>query len=113
MKKITPNHFLFLVFLFIETTVAAQSKQTADSISYKAALKYDIFKKIKDTYTVSSFHGYACAEFSFNGRKAKIVKPGRTAKGRPFVWRARFWGVEPQTDIALLSRGFHVVYCDV
>ena len=31
----------------------------------------------------------------------------------PWIWRARFWGHEPQTDIALLERGFHLVYCDV
>ncbi|MGL4492395.1 MAG: GDSL-type esterase/lipase family protein, partial [Tannerellaceae bacterium] len=31
----------------------------------------------------------------------------------PWVWRARFWGHEPQTDIALLERGFHIAYCDV
>ena len=29
------------------------------------------------------------------------------------TWRARFWGHEPQCDIALLERGFHIVYCDV
>jgi len=29
------------------------------------------------------------------------------------VWRARFFGHEPQADIALLKLGFHVVYCDV
>jgi len=36
-----------------------------------------------------------------------------TAAGHPWVWRARFWGHEPQTDIALLERGYHIVYCDV
>ena len=29
------------------------------------------------------------------------------------MWRARFWGHEPQTDIDLLEKGFHIVYCDV
>jgi pimeloyl-ACP methyl ester carboxylesterase len=29
------------------------------------------------------------------------------------VWRARFWGHQPQFDIAMLNRGYHVVYCDV
>jgi len=29
------------------------------------------------------------------------------------VIRARFWGHEPQTDIALLERGFHIAYCDI
>ena len=27
--------------------------------------------------------------------------------------RARFWGHQPQTDIALLEQGFHIAYCDV
>jgi len=29
------------------------------------------------------------------------------------VWRARFFGHEPQTDLALLEKGFHLVYMDV
>ena len=74
---------------------------------------YDIFDKIKFTKKISSFYGYPCADFTFNGRNCKIVKPKWTAKKHPWVWRARFWGHEPQTDIALLERGFHIVYCDV
>jgi hypothetical protein len=89
------------------------AKRVYEAIINKTDTKYDIFKKIKAPFTVSSFYGYDCADFLFNGRKAKIVKPRRAAEGKPFIWRARFWGVEPQTDIALLDRGFHVVYCDV
>jgi pimeloyl-ACP methyl ester carboxylesterase len=63
--------------------------------------------------TKSSYFGYECFEFSFNGREAKIVRPKWTARGRPWIWRARFWGHEPQTEIALLERGFHVAFCDV
>lgn len=59
------------------------------------------------------FHGYRCVDFTYKGRNCKVVFPKRTAKGAPWIWRARFWGHEPQTDIALLERGFHVVYCDV
>src|SRR5690606_23478637 len=36
----------------------------------------------------------------------------RVADGRPWGWRARFWGHEPQADIALLERGYHIAYCD-
>lgn len=42
-----------------------------------------------------------------------MVAPKFAAAGHPWIWRARFWGHEPQTDIALLERGYHVVYCDV
>jgi pimeloyl-ACP methyl ester carboxylesterase len=63
--------------------------------------------------TVFDFHGYQGYDFEFRNRNAKIVVPSYPAPGSPWIWRARFWGHEPQTDIALLERGFHVVYCDV
>jgi lysophospholipase L1-like esterase/pimeloyl-ACP methyl ester carboxylesterase len=63
--------------------------------------------------TFSNYYGFDCFSFHFDGRDAKIVRPKRAAKGRPWIWRARFWGHEPQTEIALLERGFHLVYCDV
>jgi lysophospholipase L1-like esterase/pimeloyl-ACP methyl ester carboxylesterase len=72
-----------------------------------------IFSKLPKGFTVSNFHGYACADFSLNNRACKVVAPKVVAEGSPWIWRARFWGHEPQTDIALLERGFHVVYCDV
>jgi lysophospholipase L1-like esterase len=74
---------------------------------------FNIFNNLKMPVKQSSFYGYECANFTFNGRPCKIVKPKFAAKGHPWVWRARFWGHEPQTDIALLQQGFHIVYCDV
>jgi len=61
----------------------------------------------------TSFHGFTCIEFEFNGVPCRIACPPRTAAERPWVWRARFWGHQPQFDLAMLERGFHVVYCDV
>lgn len=60
-----------------------------------------------------NYHGFAGSQLKINGRESRIVKPKWTAAGAPWIWRARFWGHEPQTDIALLERGFHVVYTDV
>jgi lysophospholipase L1-like esterase/pimeloyl-ACP methyl ester carboxylesterase len=73
---------------------------------------FDIFLKIKVEKKFSSFYGFESADFIFNNRNCKIVKPKKSEKGLPWIWRARFWGHEPQTDIALLERGFHLVYCD-
>lgn len=47
-----------------------------------------------------------------NGRDIVVV-PQKIAKGKPWVWRARFWRHEPQFDIAMLEKGYHIVYCDV
>ncbi len=60
-----------------------------------------------------NFYGFSGYAFTFRGRDARVVAPRRVASGRPWIWRARFWGHEPQLDIAMLERGFHVVYCDV
>lgn len=59
------------------------------------------------------FYGFEGTEYDDGGVKYYIVKPRTAAKGNPWVWRARFWGHEPQTDRAMLERGFHVCYCEV
>lgn len=73
----------------------------------------DISKDIKEQKTEKSFYGFRDFEFSFKGRQAHIVQPKKARKGNPWVWRARFFGNQPQADIALLERGYHLVYCDV
>ena len=60
----------------------------------------------------TDYHGYKCLDFKFEGRDAKIVFPKVAEKERHWIWRARFWGHEPQTEIALLEKGFHVAYVD-
>lgn len=93
------------------TTIIAKSLY--EIVSTKRDAAYNIFDKIDGPKKYSSFHGYKCADFVFNNRNCKIAQPRQPATGHPWLWRARFWGHEPQTDIALLERGFHIVYCDV
>lgn len=66
----------------------------------------------------SSWNGFDRFDFVLKDARSedvacRVVRPKQTAKGVPWIWRARFWGHEPQTDIALLKAGFHLVYCDV
>lgn len=63
--------------------------------------------------TESTFHSYQQHDFKIEGVSCKVVTPQKAAKGKPWIWRARFWGHEPQTDIALLKEGLHLVYADV
>lgn len=63
--------------------------------------------------TSFNFHGYQGYDFQLDGVPCKVVCPAKEAEGRPWIWRARFWGHEPQADIDLLEQGFHVAYCDV
>ncbi|MCF7848124.1 MAG: prolyl oligopeptidase family serine peptidase [Kiritimatiellales bacterium] len=61
----------------------------------------------------SSFHSFNQYDFSVGELKCKVVVPENIADGKPWVWRARFFGHEPQTDVALLEKGFHIAYVDV
>jgi len=92
-------------------TIMAQT--IYENIAQKKDTSFNIFQNLKIDYKVSSFYGYECADFIFDGCNCKIAKPKWSAPGHPWIWRARFWGHEPQTDISLLQRGFHLVYCDV
>ncbi len=62
---------------------------------------------------VSEFHSFPRYDFEQDGRQCIVVTPRVVAEGTPWVWRARFFGHEPQTDIALLNQGYHVAYADV
>ncbi len=59
------------------------------------------------------FVSYEIKEFTFKGHEAKIVFPKIKNENNYWIWRARFWGHEPQVDLALLEEGFHVAYIDV
>jgi lysophospholipase L1-like esterase/dienelactone hydrolase len=76
---------------------------------------FDIFKQLDKAginYQTGNFSGYQCASFTRNGHECKVVKPKKVRADHPWIWRMRFWAHEPQTDIALLERGYHLVYCD-
>ena len=61
----------------------------------------------------AKWHGFDRCDFRMDTRACIVVTPSQAAEGKPWIWRARFWGHEPQTDLALLKRGFHLVYMDV
>jgi lysophospholipase L1-like esterase len=63
--------------------------------------------------SVFNFYGYKGVKYDMNGVTCYLVAPRRAAKGNPWIWRARFWGHQPQTDISLLEHGFYLAYCDV
>lgn len=89
------------------------AKRAYEAVKLNTDRGFNIFSKIKQEKKLYSFYGFDGADFNYAGRNCKIVKPRVAAKGHPWVWRARFWGHEPQADISLLERGFHIVYCDV
>jgi len=61
----------------------------------------------------SQWNGHEQLTFKVGGRSALLVVPAAPAPGNPWIWRTEFFGVDPQADVALLGKGFHVAYIDV
>lgn len=59
------------------------------------------------------WNGCQKQEIEISGRNAYLILPTKSAPGNPWIWRTEFFGHEPQADLALLAKGFHVAYIDV
>ncbi|WP_179218747.1 GDSL-type esterase/lipase family protein [Saccharibacillus sp. O23] len=58
----------------------------------------------------SDWNGFERTDYVLEGRSCSIVRPKRTAEGRPWIWRTEFFGHFPAADLELLRRGWHVAY---
>jgi pimeloyl-ACP methyl ester carboxylesterase len=92
---------------------ATMAKLLNELLTQERDTRFNIFQQIKVQGETSSYMGYECMSFKMFNHDCKVVKPKWTNKQRSWIWRARFWGHEPQLEVALLERGYHVVYCDV
>ena len=61
----------------------------------------------------SDYHGFDRFDFMVDGRNTLVVTPKHCAPGNPWIWRAEFFDHRPETDLALLAKGFHLAYIDV
>src|SRR5258708_12637335 len=43
-------------------------------------------------------------------RRCVVVVPKKAAPGNPWSWRGRYWNHQPQTEVELLRRGFHIAF---
>lgn len=58
----------------------------------------------------SAWNGYDKFDFQVDGKPVLVVAPRKAAPGKPWVWHGEFFGHKPAPDIALLGKGFHIVY---
>jgi len=45
-------------------------------------------------------------------RRCVVIAPKSPAPGNPWSWRGCYWDHQPQTEVELLRRGFHIAYTD-
>lgn len=62
---------------------------------------------------LSKWFDYDRYDFEVGGKPALVVAPRQEAAGKPWVWHGEFFGHKPAPDIALLGKGFHIVYLSV
>jgi hypothetical protein len=43
-------------------------------------------------------------------RRCVVVVPKKAAPGYPWSWRGCYWNHQPQTEVELLKRGFHIAF---
>lgn len=59
------------------------------------------------------YHGYERHDFKVEGCDCVVVCPHEELPGRYWIWRAEFFDHRPDTDLALLAKGFYLVYMNV
>jgi len=62
--------------------------------------------------TQTEWHGYERLDFVVAGQPAILIVPKTSAPGKPWVWRAEWFGDRhaPQVSLALLEQGWHLAY---
>lgn len=60
--------------------------------------------------TKGNWKGFDKYDVSVDGRTLTIVVPKTPAPGKPWCWEGEFFGHKPAPSIALLQKGFHIVY---
>lgn len=61
----------------------------------------------------TQWNGFDRYDFPLGERGCIVVCPHTPAPGNHWIWRARFFGHRPEVDLALLEKGFYLVYMDV
>jgi lysophospholipase L1-like esterase/pimeloyl-ACP methyl ester carboxylesterase len=88
-----------------DKTAPPMTKKDGESKPQEAVAKPGLFPG-----TLSMWHGFDRYDFDWQGIKATVVAPKEAAAGKPWVWHGEFFGHKPDPDVALLEKGFHIVY---
>jgi hypothetical protein len=109
LSRLTYKHILLFSVLICSTEIGNTVPKLALKLERNPIVQFSIL----EIAAPITWNGFEIIEFKFDGVDAKIVFPNKANKAKTWIWRTQFWGHEPQTDIALLNKGFHVVYVNV
>ena len=104
--------------LFVVSSAAVAGEGTPSFDGEKTAWHgFDRYDFLMDQATLALKPIKAAAD-ERNGIKGQVkgqwrcvvVIPNEPAPGNPWSWRGCYWDHEPQTEVALLKRGFHIAF---
>jgi hypothetical protein len=92
----------------------APSPFEGDKIDWHGFDRYDFVMDEAD-FSITPFKPPAAEKFAVGQppaghRRCVVVVPKGVAPGNPWSWRGQYWDHQPQAEIELLKRGFHVAY---
>jgi hypothetical protein len=86
-----------------------------DKIDWHGFDRYD-FLMDKQTLAIMPFKAQAGEQSGELGNsdqgqlRCVVVVPKQAAPGHPWSWRGVYWNHQPQAEVELLKRGFHIAY---
>ncbi len=89
-----------------------------DKIDWHGFDRYDFVMDMQ-TLAITPFKAPAGEESGNLGESDKgqlrcvVVVPKKAAPGNPWSWRGVYWNHQPQAEVELLKRGFHIAYIAV
>jgi hypothetical protein len=89
-----------------------------DKIDWHGFDRYD-FVMDKQTLAITPFKAPAGEQSGDLGNSDKgqlrcvVIVPKQAAPGNPWSWRGVYWNHQPQAEVELLKRGFHIAYISV
>jgi pimeloyl-ACP methyl ester carboxylesterase len=108
---------LAVALLFISNRAAATDAYVpfdGAKTSWHGFDRYD-FLLDEQTLAIKPFTAAADEKNGVKGdvkgqRRCIVIAPREVAAGSPWSWRGCYWDHQPQTEIELLNRGFHIAY---
>lgn len=101
-----------------ETALHAPLSFQGDKIDWHGFDRYDFVMDMQ-TLAITPFKAPAGEASGNLGDSDKgqlrcvVVVPKQAAPGNPWSWRGVYWNHQPQAEVELLKRGFHVAYISV
>jgi pimeloyl-ACP methyl ester carboxylesterase len=98
-----------------DTTAAAPPAFEGEKTAWHNGFaRYD-FVMDEQTLAITPFKApegekYGVRDPAKGQRRCIVIVPKEAAPGNPWSWRGCYWDHEPQTEVELLKRGFHIAY---